>query len=149
MSLFDNDDDFLESQIKEQEYKKQKKIAKQERLNRKKALIEEIKNTIQGADYDAKNFNQYVKNKVLFNDENKEDYKAQQTSQSVNTRYKKGSLEWALSVLNLEYFTNLEEAKRNYFNLAKQCHPDKSNNSNNDKMKELNEAWEIIKTRHQ
>jgi hypothetical protein len=41
--VFSDTDDFFEVQYKENELKKQKKLAKQERLNRKKILIDEIK----------------------------------------------------------------------------------------------------------
>ncbi|MES2614291.1 MAG: J domain-containing protein [Bdellovibrionota bacterium] len=98
----------------------QKKLEKQERLNRKKILLDEIKNTI---------------NHIKFNEQ-----------QEALRPY---SLAWALNTLNAESTTNLADIKKNYLQLAQQYHPDKNNGENMQPMADLNKAWEIIKTARQ
>lgn len=122
MMDFNDGDDFFESQLKEQLEKKQKKMAKMERLSRKKSLIEEIKSTI---------------------DEVK--YKEKSSPKSPAFAFKKGSVEWALCILGLSHFSSLAETKKNYLRLAQEYHPDKKNGEDTQQMQDLNEAWELIK----
>ncbi len=53
-------------------------------------------------------------------------------------------IKMALKTLKLSVFISLRELKNHYFYLAKANHPDK--NGNIDKMIEINEAYEILKT---
>ena len=118
MNFVDNDDDLFESQRKEQLVKKQKKLDKQARLDRKKNLIEEIKSS-------------YHK-------------PAESNFEQIN--YKKGSLEWALYILNAKSTSDLTEIKKNYLQLAQQYHPDKNKGADKkQEMQTLNEAWELLK----
>jgi DnaJ-domain-containing protein 1 len=129
--FIDNEDSF-DTQLKEQQHKKQKKLEKQERLNRKKNLLDEIKSTL--------------------------DQTKNQTPSSINTpqsqpniplfiheRYKRGTSAWALHILEAESLLSFSEIKKRYLQLAQQYHPDKNNGENTEKIKELNEAWEIIR----
>lgn len=50
----------------------------------------------------------------------------------------------AYDVLGLSYEVTEEEIKKAYKNLAKKYHPDNFSNSNNDKIKEINEAYSIL-----
>ena len=111
---FNDSDDLFEAQLREQQYKKQKKLDKQARLERKKNLIEEMKVAFTGSEVE----------------------------------YKRGSIEWALNVLNAKQFLSLIEIKKNYLFLAQNLHPDKNNGEECQGMQDLNEAWEIIKTRY-
>ncbi len=123
---FSENEDILEAQLKEQQYKIQKKLEKQERLKRKKLLLDEIKNTL---------------------DQVKEEDKFSSQSQFFPT-HKKGSLEWAFSILNSELNLSLSDIKKNYLQLAQQYHPDKNNGQNIQEMKDLNEAWEIVRKKN-
>jgi hypothetical protein len=120
--FIDNEDSF-DTQLKEQQHKKQKKLEKQERLNRKKNLLDEIKNTL--------------------------DQTKNQTPSSTNTPQsqpnKRGTPAWALHILEAESLLSFSEIKKRYLQLAQQYHPDKNNGENTEKIKELNEAWEIIR----
>jgi DnaJ-class molecular chaperone len=55
----------------------------------------------------------------------------------------KESLYKALEILSLPHFVNLNEIKTRYRELSLKYHPDI--NKENDKMNELNEAYEILK----
>lgn len=117
---FNETDDYFELQYKEQLEKKQKKQEKQKRLQQKNLLIEEMKN--------------------LFEEERR--------APNEPTAPTKGSLEWALAQLHSAQNLSLAEMKKKYFNLAQKYHPDKNNGRDIQEMRDLNEAWEIIKTQY-
>ena len=118
-------DDFFENQIKDQELKKQKKKEKLERLQQKNKLIEEIKLNFEPITNEYSDINSNTTNSYEF---------------------KKGTLEWAYNILNATNNTTFPELKQKYFHFAKLYHPDKNREINLNKMKELNEAWDLIKT---
>ncbi|MGY3804863.1 J domain-containing protein [Pigmentibacter ruber] len=119
------DDDSFQSKKQEAELKQQKKLAKQERLARKKDLILNIQNLLKtNSSNDSYNFEN-----CLLNAE----------------KYKCGSKDWALAILNLQAPVNLKEIKEKYILLAQILHPDKNSQNNPEAMKYLNEAWQILK----
>lgn len=121
MYFQDNDDPF-DSQLKELLIKKQKKMAKLERLHRKKNLIEEIKQSVQSIPLESQ----------------------WNLEPNVN-ELKKGSLEWAYFILRVNKKSDLSEIKKNYLQLAQLYHPDKNKGKDIQEMRDLNEAWDIIK----
>lgn len=105
------DFDSFSLQMRELQKREQKKQAKQERLQQKKMLIEEIKASFE----------------------------------KENIQHKQGSIEWAYAILNVNKVTSFTQIKQNYLQLAQKYHPDKNNGKYTQQMKDLNEAWEIIK----
>ncbi len=123
--MTDNDslDDLFDLQLKEQEYKKKKKLEKQERLSRKKILIDEIKTAL----------------------EHKRPTETGEHSPAFSP-YPRGTREWCLWILKAHNFSSFEEIKKNYLQLAQKYHPDKNQGLTTQEMKDLNEAWDKIKT---
>ncbi len=112
----DDFDAFLEERYQKEEKKKQKKA----RLEQKKKLIDEIKSH---ALHDP--------------EENKESF--------YEKTHIRGTLPWAYSILKSNSGSELHELKKHYFSLAQQYHPDRNNGRETQEMRDLNEAWRIIK----
>lgn len=119
------EDDFFEAKKIEAEIKRQKKMARQERIAQKNHLISSLQELL----------------------------KDHSTTQQLNfddclvkaSKYKLGTKEWALSFLNLSSQSELKLAKEKYLFLAQYWHPDKNKQINPEAMKYLNEAWQILK----
>ena len=112
---FDDNETLFEYQLREQENKKQKKLDKQTRLQQKKKLIEEMKNA-------------FVNNEIRYD---KKPHNPLYETQEVTCA--KGSLEWALHILNAKQSLSLDEIRKNYLQLVNQFHPDKNNGNYTDK----------------
>lgn len=56
-----------------------------------------------------------------------------------------GGVEWAFRILKANHTFKYVEIKKNYLQLAQQFHPDKNHGEDIQQMKDLNEAWEVIK----
>ena len=119
------DDGVFEAKRLEAEKKKQKKLEKQERLQKRKIAIDELQ-------------------KILSNQNALQTDEFESCFQAAN-KYKQGTKEWALVFLNLSDNINLAEIRKKYIKLAQDWHPDKNNVTSNEAMKYLNEAWQILK----
>lgn len=102
----------------------QKKIEKLARLQRKKELIEEVRSKIQELKFEESE-RLYFKQTCLV---------------------KTTSFEWALSVLKVQKNVEFDEIKKSYLQLAQQYHPDKNQGKDLQEMKDINTAWDIVKT---
>jgi DnaJ domain len=119
------DDDVFEAKRLEAEKKKQKKLEKQERLQKRKIAITELQ-------------------KILSNQHDLQTEEFESCFRAAS-KYKQGTKEWAHVFLNLSENINLIEIRKKYIKLAQNWHPDKNNVTSNEAMKYLNEAWQILK----
>ncbi len=119
------DDDSFEAKKIEAEMKRQKKIAKQERLTQKKHLLSDLHNLLnQNKEHVSTDF------EVCLNNAN---------------RFKEGTKEWAIAFFNLNHAVDIKLIREKYLYLAQSWHPDKNSQIPPAAMKYLNEAWQILK----
>ncbi len=126
-SLLNNDEfsDSWDSSLDEKKLKKQRKL---ERLEQKKRLIENIKT--------------YVDTQSQQNNKVNGEMNSEKKEVTVPVR---GTLAWAFHALGATESNTFENIRSKYLILAKTYHPDHKGENSVQKMKDINEAWHIIK----
>ncbi|APJ04036.1 J domain-containing protein [Silvanigrella aquatica] len=119
------DDSVFEAKRLEYEKKKQKKQEKQQRLELKKQVLSELQN--------------------LLHKQNQTDSDDFESCYQASLAFKPGTKNWARAIMNLSENIELLEIRKKYIKLAQYWHPDKNNDTDNEAMKYLNEAWQILK----